>query len=320
MKLKKSKIFALVIAIAIVLSSVFIPKMESNAATMVVQNLHQVGAKGGKSITVAWNKVPGATGYYLIAFNPKDKTVVYANNAKISENTTKYTIKVKSYSDVVSVGVYCFDAGGNLVKESLAATVAYTAPSRPAAAQIYSWLPNSAKPDIRWTTGTKNKYYPSGYEAVIYTLGNKKIKTIRVKSLNGGIGKIDKSIKKIKNKGFKIKVRAFNVMPGSKKRLYSPYSKVKSFVPAALITSAKATSYTTGVVSWKGIPNATSYTVYKTVGMSSVKICTVTTTSAELSRSDLASGIFVTANVRVKGKLYKSTVLKQRSIRTMSYY
>ena len=123
-----------------------------------------------------------------------------------------------------------------------------------------------------------------GYEVVLTTLKNKKIKTVDLNVLQNYSSNVTYDVKyltpnvlfvttdystvymnvsnsKLEKQGFKIKVRAYT-FDSMGNKLFGDYSAEKVIVPRATITKLKATSKSTGKITWKKISGAKSYTVY----------------------------------------------------------
>ncbi len=310
------KILSLVLALMLIFSVVNIPAVESKAATGVVTNLRWSGTKKGKEISWTWDAFPGATGYKVVLVDVATSGVLYDGIV----TTTSFTYKTKAKSQKIAIGVYVVDAVG--VSLDYAAEFGYTYPVAPNTIRVWDWMQGTGSVTLRWYGLKKTSgYVPDGYEIKTTTLDGKKKKVYKMKtncSLSAYaedalLETFSKNIKGCKNAGFKVSIRSYKISPNGKK-MYSAWSKAKAFVPAAKITKAYRMG-SNGKAVWNPIKNATSYTIYRKVAgvnkLVKVKTVSGSSTSAVLPVSYFYSGLVVTANVRVKGKTYKSTFMKQ---------
>lgn len=147
---------------------------------------------------------------------------------------------------------------------------------------------NKTKYMLKWNFdsnviyASENGYF--GYEVVITTLKNKKIKTVDYNAQTNYSSNIAYDVEhitpnvifvttdfstvyanvsnsKLEKQAFKYKVRAYT-FDATGNKLYGEYSADKVIVPRPTITKLKATSKSTGKITWKKISGAKSYTVY----------------------------------------------------------
>ena len=311
-----------VICIILALAFTFSFSIKTRADEGSVTNVKQTGAVNGKSITWTWDKYPGAVSYDVIIYDGS----TYSDPVQTTANS--YTLNVSGLSKGYAILVKVNTALGATNISGTA--VGYTAPVVPNTITVWEWIAGSASVDLRWYGVKADSYYvPDGYDVKITTLAGKKIKTYKnVKSNCSSYGEykyvqsFKKTIKKAKNAGFKISVRSYKTLDSGKK-IYSKWSKAKAFVPGAKLKKGEATSYSTGRLYWNKVKNAQSYTIYRMTGTDTykkVKKVSGSTLSAELPKSYFYNGLFVTADVKVKGKKYKSTVLKQVNIKYIKYH
>lgn len=173
-----------------------------------------------------------------------------------------------------------------------------------------------------------------GYEMVVTTLKNKKIKTVdlniaqnysyntaydakyltpNILIATSDLSRMYMSLSsaKMQKQAFKIKVRAYTFDAAGAK-VYGEYSSEKVIVPRATIKSLKATSKSTGKIKWQKVAGAKSYTVYVSSngGTKFKKQGTTKATSYTVKNMKLGKEypVYVVANgVKVKKKKYNST-------------
>ena len=150
---------------------------------------------------------------------------------------------------------------------------AAVAPSAPTGLGLYGQ--DGPKFGLRWALdqnivicGVNNHF---GYEVTVTTIKGKKIGVYDKNSIDNGYDsdfqfKDNKAYMFITNskmakQAFKFKVRAY-VYDEVGNKVYSAFSAEKVIVPRANIKSLKATSRSTGKITWQKIKGAKSYTVY----------------------------------------------------------
>ncbi len=175
-----------------------------------------------------------------------------------------------------------------------------------------------------------------GYEVVITNVKGKTITTIDKNTINNGYdtnftadaNKIYLIVKnaKLSKQAFKYKVRAY-VYDEVGNKVYSAFSAEKVIVPRANIKSLKATSRSTGKITWQKIKGAKSYTVYvsNNGGSKFKKQGTTKTNSYTVKGMKLGKSypVYVVANgIKVKKKKFKSTKpeLKTSNVKTITIY
>lgn len=177
-----------------------------------------------------------------------------------------------------------------------------------------------------------------GFEVVVTSLKNKKLGTYDKNSIDNAYDsdiKVDTSNNKVYMKvtnaklakqAFKYKVRAYAYDElGSK--VYGEYSNEKVIVPRANIKTLKATSKSTGKITWQKVTGAKSYTVYVSAngGTKFKKQGTTKGTSYTVKNMKLSKTypVYVVANgVKYKKKKYNSTKpeLKESNASTITIY
>ena len=175
-----------------------------------------------------------------------------------------------------------------------------------------------------------------GYEVVVTTTKGKVIGTYDKNTINNLYdsdfkaydSKIYMIIKnsKMAKQAFKFKVRAY-VFDEVGNKIYSEYSGEKVVIPRATIKKLKATSRSTGKITWKKVSGAKSYTVYvsNNGGKKFKKQGTTKTTSYTVKGMKLGKTypVYVVANgVKVGKKKYNSTKpqLKNSNASTIQIY
>ena len=215
---------------------------------------------------------------------------------------------------------------------------AAVAPSVPTGLGLYGQ--DGPKFGLRWALdqnivicGVNNHF---GYEVTVTTIKGKKIGVYDKNSIDNGYDsdfqfKDNKAYMFITNskmakQAFKFKVRAY-VYDETGAKLFSDYSAEKIIVPRAKVTNLKATSRSTGRITWKKIKGAKSYTVYvssdggnKYKRQGTTKGTTYTVKGMKLSK---VYPVYVVANgIKVKKKKYNSTKpeLKESNTATIKIY
>lgn len=173
-----------------------------------------------------------------------------------------------------------------------------------------------------------------GYEVVVSTLKDKKIATFDMNLVSNYSANtyydatsltpnvffvttdystvyMNVSNSKMAKQGFKYKVRAYTYDSIGNK-VYGEYSKAKVIIPRAKVKTLKATSRSTGKITWSKVKGAKTYTVYvsKNGGSSYKKQGTVSGTSYTVKNMTLGKTypIYVVANgIKYKKKKYNST-------------
>lgn len=283
-------------------------------------------AATAKSVTIKWNKVTDCDGYVVVDKNNKVMATVKGadkTSAKISQTggTEKsyyvYTVKGGStYTAVSSTYKYVY------AKSSPFAPLGY------GVASSTDWDLAKNSVNAYWKKNTKNTYSISGYQLQIKTVdGKKKLKTYDITSGYSINKKF--SIKSIKNKGFKMRMRSY-VKLASGKKLYSSWGATKTVIPCAKIKAEKGSSSIK--LSWSRISNATKYEVYVLKNSSSStakkkqlkRVATIKGTSYTITGVNYSgihyTHVYVKPTVNIKGKTYKGMVTSWDVFKTYTTY
>ncbi len=217
-----------------------------------VSGLKQTAATKSSG-TVSWTAVSGVTGYYVRdGYGNKVKTVSSAK-AKITMDSCS--------SEYYYVSAYLKSSAGYIAEGDDKSVYVCSAPGKPSkvasvSEDNLSWNLSNNKVTVWWDKNANDEYYPDGYQVQIYTINGKtKLKTYNVKSNSKSF-----KLSKVKNKGFKIRVRAYAKNNGTK--YYGPWTSKKAVVPLAKVTSFDQKGKTSATVKWKKVKNATKYTIY----------------------------------------------------------
>lgn len=260
------------------------------------------------SITMTWKKVAGATGYIVTKDGGKSKSVT-GTKATISASAGKrYSAKIEAYRKSES---------GYIAKSSSVSKYSlYASPASPisfadAKQGNLTWYPTkSPNVTLRWKTNT-NYYYPDGYQLQIYTVdGKKKLASITGITSTSRTITSSKVCKAIKNKGFKVRIRAYK--KNDKAVCYGSWSGFKTIIPEAAVKLSIHTS-SSAKVTWPKIANAKKYVIYisrdtgsKDSGHWTKKTLSAGTTSYVVTGlkkfQDFA--VYVIPVVKVNGKKY----------------
>ncbi|MBO4591878.1 MAG: hypothetical protein J5684_04885 [Eubacterium sp.] len=314
MKTKK-RILSLLMGLMIAFSVLAIPSLESKAAVSAPSAVYEVSAKG-KKITFCWQPVQGAVRYgvKLKVFGSS----AYLTSGYVTSNAATFSAATPGMKYSVEV-----TAVGSDGKESYsyAYKILYAAPAKPKNLYLDSWKPGTGKPEIGWSAyyNATGAIYPDGYQVQISTLANKKIGTFNKKGSYPTFS--GKSIAKIKNAGFKVKIRSYVTVkdakgPGKNLKLYSAWSDVKSYLPQPVTSGHYYTGSSTATLNWEPIKNATSYTIYKVTQSGQkykyTKYQTVdgSVTSVELPRS--LGKVAILPTVKVGAKTFKAKFSERR--------
>ena len=260
------------------------------------------------SITMTWKKVAGATGYIVTKDGGKSKSVT-GTKATISASAGKrYSAKIEAYRKSES---------GYIAKSSSVSKYSlYASPASPisfadAKQGNLTWYPTkSSNVTLRWKTNT-NYYYPDGYQLQIYTVdGKKKLASITGITSTSRTITSSKVCKAIKNKGFKVRIRAYK--KNDKAVCYGSWSGFKTIIPEAAVKLSIHTS-SSAKVTWPKVANAKKYVIYisrdtgsKDSGHWTKKTLSAGTTSYVVTGlkkfQDFA--VYVIPVVKVNGKKY----------------
>ncbi|MBR6402344.1 MAG: hypothetical protein IKS48_03050 [Eubacterium sp.] len=308
MKTKK-RIFSFILGLLVMLSALAVPNYDVKAASISAPSaIYELSAKGTQ-IVVAWTPVQGAVKYAV-------KLKVYGSSAYLasSNNIQSNKIIIKSNPGLkYSIEVSSIASDGS--QSYPAYKIIYAAPAKPKNVYLRGWEPGTSKPSVQWAGyygNTTGALYPDGYQVQITTLSNKKIKTFTVKTTSFS----DKQLSKIKNAGFKVKIRAYYTItnakgPGKNLKVYSAWSGAKAFVPQPIMKAEYYRGDSNATFSWQPIKHAKSYGIYKVIQNGNnykfVKYKTVagsvTSTTVPLSLGKVT----VLPVVKVGSKTYKSS-------------
>ena len=315
MKLGK-RIGSFMLALAVIITLVMVPKFDSNAFVASPTFLYQTGASAN-AISFKWTGTADAAAYDVIVRVQNSYGQVVASG---TVPATQTSVSFNNVAKGVQYYAQVYAVKDGVRSSGYASNYLYAMPLTPGEIYIDTWYQGKNNPYIRWAGAGSNTYNftPNGYEVKITTLAGKKISTVSTYSTS-----LYKSMNKVKNAGFKISIRSYvNVSIGSGQyaRLYSDWSKAKAFVPGAKVKKAELIDNSTGKLTWKKVKNAKSYTIYRKSGSKFKKVKTVKGTSTTLKKDYFLNGIIVAPNVKVKGKTYKSTILKQKNVRYDKWY
>ncbi len=265
------------------------------------------------SITIAWGKVPGASGYIVKKVGSSSKAIS-KNSVTISATAgQRYGLEVVTYKKAPKTGY--------VAKSSATTKTSFmSAPSTPmyyadGSKGTLSWTPTNSRksyPTMTWYANPNDYTTPDGYQIEVYTVdGKKKLSsaTRTTKSVSITSSKLNSLIK---NKGFKTRIRAY--VKKDKAVCYSKWSGMKTIIPQASI-KITATSHTSAKVTWPKVANATNYIIYvsrdsgiKDSGHWSKKTLSASTTSFSISNLKKFQdfGVYVIPVVKIGGKQYKA--------------
>ena len=243
--------------------------------------LTSVTAKGYSSLSLAWEKVDGASGY--IVYRSTDKAKVDTQIGDVGDGAASYTdtgveagntyyYKVQPYCVVNGKKVYG-DASDILSGKPLPSATSLTAEAAGYKAVKLTW---SAVDGV------------TGYEIYRTTTGSASYKKIGTVT-NGKTSYSDTKV--TAGTSYTYKVRAYKTVNGS--QVYGDYSNEAAATPAleAPQTTLKNTSYNSVMITWNQISGAHGYKVYRSTkkdsGYKAVKTIndktTVTYTDKKLS-------------------------------------
>ncbi len=283
--------------------------LEVVTAPAKVDNLKQNKATKS-SVTISWSAPTGTSGYYVK--NKKGKIL-----KTVSKTTAKISANAGSYNDLY-VYAYKKSSSGYIAESpNYKKVTAYATPNKPKnVAKIswdyLTWMPTkSNKVTVKWTQGD-DYYTASGFQVEIYNVkGKTKLKTYNI--TQKGKTKLSFNLKKVKNKGFQIRVRAYVKVDG--KKCYGSWTSKKAIIPQAKI-KLKKVGNSSIKVSWSKVSNATSYTVYVCKNASAStekwkKVAKVGKNKTSYTIKNLNGwdnkGVYVIPTVKVGGKKYKAS-------------
>lgn len=283
----------------------------------IVTSLSHTGSTVS-SVSVAWTAPPSGAEYYNIYYKPSA-----SYGEKIYAGTTANKVfTVSNLADDTEYDIYVyaarksqhgFEAEGFSSYEPFSATLAN--------ANIFSnfklsrFAVGSSTATVTFDNNCRNQ---DGVEIEICTLAGKRIKTIKG---NWTYSYFSFSSGKIKNKGFKYRLRSYIKI--NNKYVYGPYTKANVVVAHPKVTATKK-SNSSLKLKWSKISGAKNYTVYmskKETGKYK-KVATVKTNSYVLKKLKPSQNyyIYVKANgVKSGNKKYASTKPKYQPIVNVCY-
>lgn len=281
--------------------------------------LIQTAAAPGK-VTISWNACAGATGYYV--YKDSTRTTPVATVTGLSA-----TISAVTGDDIDDVYVKPFkksNAGYIATDDYKSMWWVKCVPNKPGkvasnAAGNIKWktLKGDNEVTVGWNRSTNDKINADGWHVQVFSLNDKLLKNYYVDDSYSYSKTF--SLSKIKNKGFKVRVRGYIYIDN--KRFYGNWSSKTTIVPAAGITVRNTSKKTAKKISWKKIANATKYEVYVNKDVSVFggtdiasfrKVATLkpsqTSYVYKSFKKGSDNGVFVKATVKVGKKKVKSTV------------
>lgn len=283
-------------------------------------DLKQVAASA-TGATIQWTKSPNADGYKIYSDSDLTKLVKTVKG----DSTTKTTVKmatgayrrfyVTAYKEAPLAK---FVAETKETSESVKA--APLAPVKYGVAPKTSWKPENNRIWFAWQKSEKNEYTIDGIQVQFKTVDGKK--TVKTTDLNVYAGSTTFTFKSFKNKGCKVRMRAYEEIAG--KKVYGPWGDTRTMIPQANVR-LKVVSGTKVKATWPKIANATKYTIYvsKNNSYSSndkakfTKVATVKGTSYIVKGSKAGKYTYVMAipTVKVNGKTYTGMKSYYESVR-----
>jgi hypothetical protein len=229
-------------------------KIVTSPSRVDASSIKQIKATS-KTVTIKWSSSKGATGYILYLNDKKIKTVTSTNAVLKAEAGSVNSIKIIPVR-TCSTGYTA--KGGHSESYNI-----YAAPAKPVKVAVFkennfTWYPTqSNKVVVGWNNNSNNKYSPTGYQVEIYSVKGKKLKTYyRTKTQVTITQNIAEAVK---NKGFKIRVRAYIKING--KIRYGEWSTIKTIIPEAKISLTR-TDKEQLTVKWKKVSDVQKYYVY----------------------------------------------------------
>lgn len=271
------------------------------------------------AVSVSWNAPISGTQYYKIYYMPSGTSI----QKVLAGTTTNRNYTVQGLMDDTEYSVYVypvrksesgFEAVGSHGYISYIPTTAKA--SKLSSIKLSRWDAGSTSATVSLQNDTKNQ---SGIEIEISSLSGKKIRSIKASRYSSSISF---SLSKIKNKGFKYRLRAY--ITAANKDWYGPYTSQKIAVAQPKVTAAKK-SNTSLKLTWKKISGAKSYSVYvaKEKNDKFKKVATVKSTSYILKKTKPCKNyyIYVKANgVKSGKKSYSSTSPVYQQVDQVYYY
>ncbi len=266
-----------------------------------------------RSVTVAWGKSAGATGY-LVSKDNGASTAIAKNSITISAKPgQKYSLNITAFKKAPKTGYVA--TAYKTTRSSFR-----SAPSTPmyyadGARGYLDWKPtNKTKsyPTMSWKANPNDYLSPDGYQIEVYTVdGKKKISTATVKTRSVSITSA-KNNALIRNRGFRTRIRAYIKVDNAV--CYSNWSAIRVIVPQAA-TKITATSHSSVRVTWPKVANATKYIIYvsrdvKSNGSGHWTNATLSASTTSFNIKGLTKfkdfGVYVIPVVKIGGKYYKA--------------
>ena len=280
--------------------------IEVNTAPSQISNLTQTScSKNG--VTVTWSPSGNATGYdiYYGTNYALSSASYYKSTNTTSINITGFPANSEYYVFVVP---YRISAHSTLkAVDTYSYKSCITLPSIPTNLKVSDRSSSTTK--FSWTsTSTYNN--TSGYQVEIRNASNKKLKTLTSNNFYSTYTSFTSS--KLFTAPFQYRIRSYVTL--NNKKIYSAWSSYKKYIPGAVVKTLSYSNYrsTTGILKWKKVKGAKSYTVYwKSTYSGSWKVVAknVKRTSAKVKckASNLNNYYYVRANkVKFGKKKYSS--------------
>lgn len=266
-----------------------------------------------ESVSFSWGAVSGATGYLIYT---NDDVSLLAN---VNTNAVTLPAVAGSSNDYK---IYPYRTASNGVSAMASYTTVLGIKAAPGKVQDVA---DGSVGNLVWNTGSNNnctvswnrnandQYWADGYKVEIYSLAGKKIKTYNTdkyttyKKFN---------LKSVKNKGFKVRVRAYITLGAN--QCYGKWSGKKTIIPQAGVSMSARSRSTTAKCTWKKVANVTKYYVY-TASADSVsalskknfkKVATLKKSATSYTYKKMKkgkyNGIYIIPVVKVGKKTYKA--------------
>lgn len=244
-----------------------------------VEGLRQTGATL-TSVTLTWNPVNGAVGYYVLALDKYGD--VYGKLDYVQTASVTITVPENTYE--AGVGILPVDGDGDL-SEYYTAIDVYAQPKQITGLKVDGAFGSGSKLNVVW-----NDSVCYGFEAVCYNRKGKPVQTVDESYYRSA------SFSKTNSQNiYSVKVRAYTWINGGTEKIYGDYSKTLYAVPQPKITSKKSDLKRNSVnLKWKKVTGATKYDIY-------------------VSRSE-KSGYKKVATVKSNKKSYKITKFKGKTL------
>lgn len=263
------------------------------------------------SVSLSWTAAAGATGYNVVNTDTDATTFVDTSSTTITTSAGAWdTYRIYSVKKA--------STGYTATSSSSAYVYTYSAPGKVInLASVddnnLTWQPTkNNKVTVGWDKNENDEYTADGYQVQISTVnGKKKLKTYTITSKYTTSKTFN--LKKVKNTGFKVRVRGYVNING--KKCYGAWTSKKTVIPQANI-SIEQTGKTSVKVSWSKVSNATGYTIYYCKNTSASnpvwkKAATVGKNTTSYTVKNLtnkkSAGFYVIPTVKVGGKKYKAT-------------